>query len=341
MTTMDSTEQNSDSYPAKVVVVGAGSIGQRHARLWREWPGVQVALCDSDEANLEVACQALPGTLGYRDLSEALSWEPGAVIVATPHQTHTTVSCRAMEAGADVLCEKPMSTSLDESRRMTAVAGSTGRVLRIGFSLRFHPAVTRLRALCEGGRLGTLMHMRYCVGAYETLSNSRSRYQSQLFGALVMDYVHGLDLILWLGARHPSGVYARGIEGGQFPFTSCPNVCCAVLDFDQDRLAEIHMDYATAPSRNSLEIIGDQASVSADLITGAVTIWDRATAQLSEERPLFERDDMFRAQIRDFSAARLGRRGLGCTAEEGCHSTALMEGMLSSLQSGTRVSYEA
>jgi len=323
--------------PSKVLVAGAGSIGLRHARLWAELPGVEVSVCDSSAEAIEQAKDKLPEITYWSDFEKALSSGPEVVVVATPHGSHASLSCRAMQAGADVLCEKPMSLDLASSREMESAAAATGRIFRVGFVNRFHPGLKKLKKMWMGGLLGQPMHIQYTVGAYETLPNSRSRYQSTLPGALVMDYVHGLDLILWLGGMHPAGIYARGVQGGAFPLSSPPNLCNAILDYNTAFLAGIHLDYAMGPTRANIEVIGDLASAGSGLLDGSFWIRERERDRTTEQQLRFERDDMFREQIQDFLVARSGGEGAGCTAAEGCVSTELMEVFLQSLRENQRI----
>jgi len=325
--------------PARVLVAGAGSIGLRHARLWRELTGVEVGICDPTGSTLEAARQELAGIQTWSNFSDALALGPEVVVVATPHSSHAELTCQSLESGADVLCEKPMSMDSASSQEMQIAAEKTGRTLRVGFVNRFHPGLKKLKEMWSAGVLGQALHIQYTVGAYETLPNSRSRYQSKLPGSLVMDYVHGLDLILWLGEMSPAGIYARGVEGGTFPLSSSPNLCNAILDYPTPFLAGIHLDYAVGPTRASIEVIGDKASAGSGLLNGSFWLRERESGTAIEESLPFDRDDMFREQIQDFLLSRSGGKSIGCTPAEGCVSTELMEVFLQSLKEQRRIPF--
>lgn len=324
--------------PRRLVVAGAGSIGLRHARLWRELTGVEVGVCDPNESALKAAGKELAGIETWQDFSDALAWGPDVVVVATPHALHADLTCQALQSGADVLCEKPMSMDHRSANRMAKAAAETRRLLKIGFVNRFHPGLRKLKGLGEEGSLGQMLTIRYTAGAYETLPNSRSRYQVDLPGALIMDYAHGIDLILWLSGRRPSGVYVRGIAGGNFPLSSSPNVCEVLFDYGDPFLASMQLDYAVAPVRASVDVIGDAATATVDLISGSFALRQRAENRTTNEIIPFERDDLFRDQIRDFLSARSGQPGIGCGAQEGVDSTVLMESVLASLAKQARIS---
>jgi len=319
-----------------VLVVGLGSIGQRHARLCRERRELSVEICDNRAESLETARRNLGDVVCWSDLHEALAQAPDIVIVATPHDQHERVAVQALEAGAHVLCEKPMAHGIDSARRMYEAHGLGSRILRIAFMLRFHPGVRRLRDWLREGALGTPAFARYAVGSYITLENSISRYQQKTFGAAVMDYAHGIDLIGWLIEQPPCGAYARGVQAGNVEFTSSPNVLSVILEYEGAFQSELHIDYLTKPQANTLEIIGDAAAASLDFGSGSLILRRRNANDLLEETVSPERDDIYRTQLAGFLDAVDGRPDELATPLEGLQSVACADVIIRSLTSGQR-----
>lgn len=321
----------------KVMIVGVGSIGLRHARLCLERDDVVIGCCDARPEGLEEACKTLGEVVACWDkLDEALMAQPDIVIVATPHDRHAEVAIAAMRAGAHVLCEKPMSHDLPSALAMLQAQQETGRVLRIGYNMHFHPVMQRLKQLITEGVLGTPALARYVVGSYFTLECSRSRHQREVFGAIIMDYAHGLDALQWLLGRAPAGVYARGIQAGNLELTSNPNVLSAVLDYHEPLLAEIQINYLTKPQAGVTEVVGDEATVAVDLGASTVTIHHRAKDQTTRETLAYERDDMYRAQIQGLLDVIAGKEADMTTAAQGAAAVAVADAILKSLKSGVR-----
>jgi predicted dehydrogenase len=100
-----------------------------------------------------------PFARGVPSLDEALSSGVDAVIIATPPASHADLALRALEAGADVLVEKPLALGVADAERCAARAAALGRIGMVGHLLRFHPAVARLLDLARDGRLGRLTGM--------------------------------------------------------------------------------------------------------------------------------------------------------------------------------------
>jgi len=126
-----------------VAVIGVGHLGSRHARIYSELPGAElVAVAD---VNAERA-QAVAGERGCEAATDyrALLTRIRAASVAVPTSMHREITLAVVEAGIDVLVEKPMATSLSEGREMVNAARRTGRVLAVGHTERYNPVVEAL-----------------------------------------------------------------------------------------------------------------------------------------------------------------------------------------------------
>jgi len=127
----------------RVAVVGVGHLGQHHARIYAELPGIElVAVVDIAEARrLEVGGRLrVPALADYRDLLGKVD----AVSVAVPTLDHHGIARDFLRAGCDVLVEKPMTRTLAEADDLVATAATNGRILQVGHSERYNGAVQAL-----------------------------------------------------------------------------------------------------------------------------------------------------------------------------------------------------
>ncbi|HEV7501205.1 MAG TPA: Gfo/Idh/MocA family oxidoreductase, partial [Vicinamibacteria bacterium] len=120
-------------------VVGVGALGQHHARVYAGLPGAQLAgVYDVDQARAaEVAGRH--GTRVFAHLRDLLD-EVDAVSVAVPTVDHHRVARVLLDAGKDVLVEKPMTTTVAEAEDLIRVAAERGAILQVGHIERFNPA---------------------------------------------------------------------------------------------------------------------------------------------------------------------------------------------------------
>lgn len=317
----------------RLIIAGMGSIGLRHARLYSPLPGLQVEVCDSREEGLREARTLLPDAPQWNDYSAAIASRPDYVLIATPHQAHAEMTCLALKNGCRVLCEKPMSHRLDEASRMTACARETSLPLAIGFHLRFHPSVVRLRAMLQSGEAGDLLSVRYRVDSLVTLENSRSRYQEHLHGALLMDYSHGLDLLHHLLGASPAQMHAQGTAGTISGYSANPLVFSALFSYPAFQ-AELHLSYTGKPEIHCLELATTRFNIRLELNSGSF-IRHRTTDGAMEDLSFaFERDALYLAQWEAFQDFCDGLPSPICSAEQALETNRIMSRLIEDLDRG-------
>lgn len=321
----------------RVVVVGLGSIGKRHVRLLLERPALAVELLENSPEVLGNVQHSLGPLPAHNSFEAMLATAPDIVWIATPTALHAGQAIAALKAGAHVFCEKPMSASLADARRMKEAADAAATVLNVGFYLHFWRGIARIKEIIDSGQLGSVLHAHARVGSYATLVNSLSRYQAEQPGSLFFDYAHQPDLFYWLLGRAPASVWVAGFQGGNLELSSAPNVADIVCEYDGNLLTTVHLNYAQAPERHEYEIVGDRGWAQADFFGGWVRLARRGSGQTVTESFAQERDDIFRAEHQAFFDAVAGQRPPETSAAEGLVSTAICEAAIQSWRSGERV----
>jgi predicted dehydrogenase len=247
----------------RIVVVGCGSIGRRHARVLKNRTDIILELCEPDSANLARSLDEVGDVPTHTDFHVMLKTQPDMVIIATPHFLHAEQSIAALSAGIHVLCEKPMSDSLDNAQRMWDVVKDSDAVFSVGFTLHFYPAMKAIKDVIASGELGTILHAHWHIGTYITLMNSVSRYQATTEGALLLDYVHQPDLLYWWFGKHPTAVFAVGHQSGDQELQSNPNVMLMTIEYDGNFLATIHLNYGHGSKPQKVRV-----TLSVPILTG-------------------------------------------------------------------------
>jgi predicted dehydrogenase len=321
----------------RVIVVGCGSIGRRHARLLAKRPGIALELCDVSADNLRRSLDEVGARPTYGDVGDALASKPDIVIIATPHGQHSAQTVRALRAGAHVLCEKPMSDTLAGAKRMLEAVRASDRVFSVGFNQHFHPVMRQARDAIRSGELGNVLHVHWHVGTYITLLNSGSRYQADMECALFLDYVHQPDLLYWWLGRRPVAVYTAGLRGGDLPLQSTPNVAAVTLEYGGGLLATIHLNYVQFPQRTACEIVGDKKWLLVDMMTNVMRTGSLADGTETQASFAFERDEMYEAEHQAFLDAVDGKRPPESPAEDAFVSLEMATAAMRSWRLGRRV----
>lgn len=146
----------------RYVLVGTGNRG---ATMWgkdlvERWSNEVelVAVCDLNAMRAKRALEYIGASVPiYTDFDELLRTEkPDLVIVCTRDSTHDDLIVKAMEAGADVISEKPMTTTVDKIKRILNAEARTGRRLDISFNYRFAPTAAKIKELINSGVIGNV-----------------------------------------------------------------------------------------------------------------------------------------------------------------------------------------
>ncbi len=191
----------------RVAIIGCGSICRhRHLPEYASRPDVEVvALVDIklDRARDLAATYGVKNV--FADYKDALALQPDLVSVCTPNVHHGPMTLDALNAGAHVLCEKPMAGSMAEARKMIATAKKNGKQLMIGHNQRFAAGHRKGKELYKSGLLGKCLTVRTTFGhggpetwSADGLQPHFFRKAETLMGTLADLGVHKVDLVRWL-----------------------------------------------------------------------------------------------------------------------------------------------
>ena len=150
----------------RVALVGAGRIAAVHHGYAKNVSNATVvACCDADRDRAEEFAQQRNIPAFYDDLEEMLRKEqPNIVHIVTPPATHASLAITAMEAGANVLVEKPMAMSVEDCDRMIEAADRYGRRICVDHNRLFDPVMLKARQLVDSGALGEVVNVEALQG---------------------------------------------------------------------------------------------------------------------------------------------------------------------------------
>lgn len=184
----------------KIGLIGAGHISEKHLKAFNNNPGCEiVAIAD---LNIELAkkrAEEFGIENAYADYKEILNNKSiDAVSIVTPTFTHKNIVIEALEAGKDVLCEKPPALNADEVRLCEETAKKTGKLLMFAMVCRFRSQTQYLKRFIKQGKMGKIIsgecaRLFRCHG-FEGWFTSRKRGG----GVLIDNVIHELDNILYL-----------------------------------------------------------------------------------------------------------------------------------------------
>ncbi len=256
--------------PHRVLLVGAGGVGQKRAAAVAAHESTTLAaVCDVEET-LATRLANDHGATVYTDWSSAVGeTDVDLVIVSTTHDALSKVSVAALQAGRHVLCEKPLGRNRDEVASAVTAAGDSGRVLRAGYNHRFHPAITGVHDAAARGEIGPLISVRGRYGHGGRPGYDREwRADPDVSGGgeLLDQGAHLLDLSLWL-----LGSFDSAVAHTQTAFWDMPveDNAFALLRTDTGQVASLQVSWTQWRNLFSFEVCGKDGYALAEGLGGS------------------------------------------------------------------------
>ena len=239
-----------------------------HLPVWRQRRDFRVvAVADSDAERRALAEQALPGIRAYADYDELLCNERlDFVDIATPPALHAPAILAAARAGVHVLCEKPVTASLQEYGAVRTAVRQAGVVLHTVHNWKYSEAFRTVRKLLAEGSIGTLTAMSFDTArngcASSTSDNWRVRASVAGGGILVDHGWHAFYLMLALANEQPRRIRAA-LDRRRYLDAEVEDTALCAIDFSS-LVAEIRLTWAAAERRTRWRLVGDDGELLID-----------------------------------------------------------------------------
>lgn len=240
----------------RIGVIGCGYWGPNLIRNFHEVPEARVsAICDLKTERLDSFLKKIPGVKITADYKEVLE-DPAidAVAVATPISTHYPIASEALKAGKHVLVEKPLTGTVKEGISLVRLARRRKKILMVGHTFEYHPAVMKISELLRKGELGEVQYIdsiRVNLGLYQ-LDNRN----------VIWDLApHDIAIILsWLAAV-PEKVSAWGQS---FVKKGVEDVAFLRLQFPGGILAHLHVSWLAPAKIRRMTVVGNKKMIIYD-----------------------------------------------------------------------------
>ena len=266
----------------RLLVVGLGSIGRRHARIVREiFPDVQVVAL-RHRGSHDAATPDICGCV--TSLEEALEFRPQAAVVANPASRHLDVALPLAEAGVHLLIEKPISHNSRGVAELIAVCEARGLTLITGYNLRYLPSLRRFRHLLGERRVGRVMSVRAEVGQFlpswrpETDYRETVTAQAALGGGVLLELSHEIDYLRWLFGEVD---WVSATTGRQSSLeVDVDDTAHLVIGFASKEgavpiIAALNMDFIRRDTTRICSVIGEKGTLRWNAVAGTVEIFEQ------------------------------------------------------------------
>ncbi len=277
----------------RVGVIGVGHVGQHHARIYRELPGVELAgIADIDPARLQEVKRVAEAPV-FQDYRELFGHVDG-VSLAVPTHLHAQIARECLDRGVDVLVEKPMTQTLEEAEELTDLAKQRGRILQVGHVERFNGAVRALHRIVK------------TPGFIECHRLSPFPQRGTDVDVILDLMIHDIDIILSLVKSPVSQVNAVGVP----VLTDRVDISNARLEFASGCVANVTASRVSIERLRKIRIFQPDTYISLDYASQEITLFRRLPPDLASQPPqlpqivreevVVEKEEPLRLQLMSF-----------------------------------------
>lgn len=275
----------------KVAVVGAGYWGPNIIRNFNQNPDcLLMAVCDTDQDRLDQLENTFQHPVVLTQDYQRILNEPevDAVAVVTGIDSHEVLIEAALKAGKHVFVEKPLAESPKACLRLGQLAQEQNKILFVGHTFIYNPAVQQLKTIYDSGELGDIYYLhaqRLNLGRVQTTTN-----------ALWSLAVHDISIVLHLFDELPIRVRSWG---NAFITPDAQDVVFANLEFPSGKLANIHVSWLDPEKKRQVTLVGSQKMVVYDDVSldRKITVYDKGI-----DKPLTDNKG---PEYKDFSGFQL------------------------------------
>lgn len=286
----------------KIVLIGLGSIGQRHLHNLLHLGYSQVTIVSRsgvlpDEFSSLCVCTTLAGAL------EKNKFDAG--IVCTPTALHVASVMALLQASVpNIYIEKPVSHSYQQVDDLLQLAASYKNNIAIGYDLHFDPGMMKVKSLLQQNAIGKVVSVNAQVGQYLPDWRPKEDYRKGMSakyetgGGVMLDLVHEFDYLFWLigGTKTIASTYTNS---GALEIET-EDAAEVLLTFNNGSIGTIHLDYLQKKLIRNCLITGYEGSIKWDLAESTVWWINKNKQEEEYDYTDFERNDRFVSIMQSF-----------------------------------------
>ena len=319
----------------KTAVIGVGSMGRNHARVYWEMP--EADLIGVSDVNPETAqdIAARYNTQAFENYHQLLDQQPDAVTIAVPTVHHLQVAMDVIARGIDLFIEKPIAFSVEEGQQIITTAKEKGVKLFIGHIERFNPAVIALKQHITDGNLGRVFQIdAHRQGPFPARIND--------VGVVIDLAVHDLDIMRYITGSEMVRVYA---ETERRIHSQYEDLLTGLVRLDDGTVGTLSINWLTPTKIRELFVTGERGMYQVNLLTQDLFFYENAVAngldwenlrmlrgvrEGAMTRFVIPKKEPLRAEQEAFLAAVRGEDPVAVTGEDGLRVLEIAQALITS-----------
>jgi predicted dehydrogenase len=322
----------------RLLVVGVGSIGERHLRCAQNSGSNDLAICEVNHQLRGTIAEHYGIHNAFADLDAALKTQPTAAVICVPAHLHIPIAKRLVTEGVHVLIEKPLSTSLDGVVELQQLVEDHKVVAAVAYVHRANPNLVSMRSALQSGRFGRPYQVVAVSGQHFPFyrpAYSQTYYKDRATGggAIQDALTHVLNASEWLVG--PIDRLLADAAHCVLPDVEVEDTV-HVLARQGNVLASYTLNQHQAPNEFTITVVCERGTLRYELHENRWRWMTEPGGEWHDEpAPPLERDDLFMAQLAAFFDAVEGRQPPLCSLDDGVQTLKANLAILRSLETAT------
>lgn len=303
----------------RVLFCGLGGVGQRHLRVLKQLlPDIEIGairsrgrifeICDTMLPDTRVDIEAKYNIRTFPDLERAQYFHPDFAVVANPTCMHVTTALELVKKKIPVLLEKPVSDTHAGVEDLIRISKENSTPVMIGYMMRFNPCAMVMKEYIDRKVLGRIYSISIIVNSYMPGWHKYEKYNEfyagkrALGGGVVLTEIHEIDLLHWLFGP-PLNISAVGgkLSGLNIDVEDTVSVLMEQKDTNNNFPVTVTMSFVQKTPLRQFLVLGESGRLDWDILSNTLKIdnYDDDHHE-THEFPDFQRNDMFRDQMKHF-----------------------------------------
>jgi len=286
----------------KILISGVGSVGERHIRNLMSLGYSDIVLYRRKNKSLRNIQNVFPT---YTNLDDALKLKPDIAFICCPTSHHIEIAIKCASMGCHLFIEKPISDNLLGKKELYSILNKTGKVAIVGYMMRYHPCIKKIKTWLDLGLLGKCIGMRSTWGEYlpdwHPWEDYRASYAANksMGGGPTLTLNHDIDLAIYLFGNIKSVVgYTNNESNLEIDVEHYVDI---LVRFKNGMTGNIHLDFVQKPPQRKMEIIGTNGRIEFDYYKGEVIFLNTKNKIFKRYQvdDTFDRNDLFVSELED------------------------------------------
>jgi predicted dehydrogenase len=245
------------------LVIGCGSIGERHIHNLKKIGIKELGIFDTDQKRIELLEKKYSVT-SFSKIESALDYNPNFSIICTYPQSHYELTKKCINIRSHVFIEKPISTKLKDMKNLLENAEIKKLKIAVGYNLRFDSGLRLLKKKIQNNEIGKILFISAYFGHHIKYWGNKDKtnehYILQKGNGIILDDSHEYDYIKWLINEKVTSIFCQTKKLENIK-TETESLASIFLKFKNEIIANVNIDYVRPNYERGCQIIGEKGKL--------------------------------------------------------------------------------